>query len=177
MVRLKWLHLQDTHSWPLQEHRRTTGTGWNRRTHCLITGECSFGTCIPLKAFCPLECRNFNTKMLTEITRQVPAPHPLLHPAPHSDKACPIQWQSPGYLEYKAGTGQHRHRSHSCLLQQGAWAKGRAACQDFQHWNRGDAFTTQSVGAEFPWPPAGVYWMITREWGWLKNRQLKQQTQ
>lgn len=106
---------------------------------------------------------------------KVPAPHPLLHPAPHSDKAHPIQWQSPGYLECKAGTGQHRHRSHNCLLQQGAWAEGQAACQDFQHWNREDAFTTQSVGAEFPWLPA-VYWMITRERGRLKNRQLKQQT-
>lgn len=81
---------------------------------------------------------------------KVPARHPLLHPVPHSDKAFPIQWQSPGCLEHKAGKGQHRHRSRNYLLQQGAWAKGRAACQDSQCWNKEDVLTTLGVEGEFP---------------------------
>lgn len=63
MLRLKWLHLQDTHSWALQqEHRRITVTAWNRRAHCLITEECSFGACIPFEASCHLEGRNFHRR-------------------------------------------------------------------------------------------------------------------
>lgn len=86
---------------------------------------------------------------------EVPAHHPLPHPVPRSDKAFPTQWQSPGCLEHKAGKGQHRHRSRSYLLQQGAWAEGQAACQGFQCWNKADVFTTQGVEGAFPVAASG----------------------
>lgn len=134
-----------------------TGTGWNRRkTRYFITKERSFGTWHSLPGIlpsCSQELWLKKQKCAQKKTQNnIPAPHPLLHPAPRSGTAFPTRWRSPGYLGHRAGTGQRRRRSRSCLLLQGAWAEGQGACPGSPCWNKDvfTTFTTQGVEAEFP---------------------------